>query len=63
MNNLKRLYNLIQKYSNKIKFDIDYVKNIKKTIDNKNYLFFYNGKFNSNTGKIRDYRPQIEYLQ
>jgi hypothetical protein len=61
MNNLERLYNLIQKYSHKINFDIDYIKNIKKTIDNRNYLFMYGDKFN--TGKIKDYRPQIQNLQ
>jgi hypothetical protein len=61
MNNLERLYNLIKKYNNKIKFDIDYVKNIKKTIDSRNYLFLYGGKFN--TGKIKDYRPQVQHLQ
>lgn len=63
MNNLERLYNLMQKYSNKIKFDNDYIKNIKKTLDNKNYLFVYNGKFNMTTGEIRDYIPQVQYLQ
>ena len=42
---------------NKINFDNGYVKNIKKTIDNRNYLFIYNGKFN--TGKIKDYKPQF----
>lgn len=61
MNNLERFYNLIQKYSNKIKFDNDYIKNIELTIKNKNNLFIYNGILTK--GKIKDYRPQKQRLQ